>query len=100
MIMNPGKIIKNSIVLLLGSALIGALLITVANYIPVRDSIKETSLLQLESEGIFPEVISLQGEYGDFHSEKPTTLELATDALILKMALYEGEGEGIEQAFR
>lgn len=98
--MNLGKIIKNCIVLLLGSVLIGALLITVANYIPVRDSIKETSLLQLELEGIFPEVTSLQGEYGDFHSEKPTTLELATDALILKMALYEGDGEGIEQAFR
>ena len=41
---------------------------------------------------------SIQGEFGDFHSEKPTVLELATDALMLKMALYEGEG--IEQAFR
>ena len=98
--MSIGKIVKNSILLLMASILVGAVLVTIANYIPVRDSIRETSLLQLESEGVFPEVTSLQGEYGDFHSEKPTTLELATDALILKMALYEGDGEGIEQAFR
>jgi len=98
--MNIGRIVKNSILLLMTSILTGAVLVTIANYIPVRDSIRETSLLQLESEGVFPEVTSLQGEYGDFHSEKPTTLELATDALILKMALYEGDGEGIEQAFR
>lgn len=68
-------------------------------YLPVRDSVRETSLTQLESEGVFPEVTSLQGEFGDFHSEKPTVLELATDALMLKMALYEGEGKGIEHSF-
>ena len=98
--MNKGKIIKNSILLIFIGIVFGAILVTVANYIPVRNSIKDLSVAQLESEGSFPEVVSLQGEFGDFHSEKPTTLELATDALILKMALYEGEGEGIKQAFR
>lgn len=98
--MNKREIIQTSIFIIFICIVIGSILITIANYLPVRDSVRETSLTQLESEGVFPEVTSLQGEFGDFHSEKPTVLELATDALMLKMALYEGEGKGIEQAFR
>lgn len=94
------KILKNSFLLIFICIFMGSILITLANYLPVRNSVREASLTQLEAEGSFPEVTSLQGEFGDFHSEKPTVLELATDALMLKMALYEGEGKGIEQAFR
>lgn len=98
--MNKRKITQTSILIIFICIVIGSILITIANYLPVRDSVRETALTQLESKGVFPEVTSLQGEFGDFHSEKPTVLELATDALMLKMALYEGEGKGIEQAFR
>ncbi|MCI9142887.1 MAG: hypothetical protein HFH87_09740 [Lachnospiraceae bacterium] len=87
------------IVLLLAIG-IGAILITVANYIPIRPENREESLAQLASEGYFPEVPSTDGGDGSFHSMNPTALELATDNLMIKMALYEGENDGVVQAFR
>lgn len=75
-------------------------LITAANYLPIKESHKSASLEQIGREGLFPEVPSMDGEYGSFHSMNPTTLDLATDSLMLKMALYEGEDAGIIQAFR
>lgn len=94
------KLIVKCIFLIILCVLTGSLLITIANYLPINEGNKATSLEQIASEGLFPEVPSMQGGYGSFHSMNPTALELATDALMLKMALYEGEGEGIEQAFR
>lgn len=72
-------------------------MITAANYLPVNSEIKDASMEQVQSDGYFP---SMDGGYGGFTSMNPTTLELATDSLMLKMAFYEGEGAGLEQAFR
>ena len=88
------------IILICVLILIGGLLITVANYIPVVEEKKSASMEEIESEGYFPAVPSMQGGYGSFASMEPTSLELATDMLMLKMAFYEGEDQGLEQAFR
>lgn len=97
--MKKSKFWINCIIILLAFIVGGSILVTIANYMPINESIKEISLSQLASEGEFPAIPSMQAGYGEFHSSEPTTLELATDALMLKMALYQGEGEGIEQAF-
>jgi len=94
------KMITHGCLLLLLCILGGGILITLANYIPINENIKLTTMQYMEEEGLFPEVPSMQGGYGSFQSMKPTALELATDCLMLKMALYEGEGQGITQAFR
>lgn len=94
------KLCGNCFLILVLCILAGGMIIAAANYIPVNEKIKSASLEQIGSEGLFPEVPSMEGGYGNFHSMKPTALELATDSLMLKMALYEGEGEGIVQAFR
>ncbi len=77
----------------------GSILITIANYLPIRQEYQIESLQQLEQEGLFPEVPGLVKTDGNFHSDHPGALELATDALMVKMALYDGEGAGIHQAF-
>lgn len=92
-LLNCGKL------LLLAIAL-GALLISAANYLPVNPVNRQESLAQLDSEGFFPEVPSMEGGDGSFHSQNPTALELATDRLMVEMALYDGEDSGIIQAFR
>lgn len=94
------KFIIKCCCLVLACIMIGSVLITVANYLPINQINKTSSLEKISDEGLFPEAPSMRGEYGSFHSMNPSTMELATDALMLKMALYEGEGEGIEQAFR
>lgn len=86
--------------LLLLAIVIGAVLIAAVNYFPINTENQQRSLEQLAEEGYFPEVPSTSGGYGDFHSKNPTALELATDNLMVKMALYDGEGSGIVQAFR
>ena len=98
--MKNRKILGQSLLLLLAFVIAGSVLITIANYIPINAEIREASLAQLGGEGEFPAVPSMEGGYGDFHSTDPTTLELATDALMVKMALYEGEDAGLRQAFR
>lgn len=94
------KICFNCVVLLLATMVLGAILISTANYIPINQVNKQESLAQLSSEGWFPEVPSMAGGYGSFDSMNPTALELATDNLMIKMALYDGEESGIIQAFR
>lgn len=98
--MSKDKFIISCCILLFVCIGLGGVLITLANYVPVNSEIKKKSLEEVESEGLFPEVPSMEGGYGNFHSTNPTTLELASDAAMLKMAFYEGEGSGIEQAFR
>ncbi len=94
------KFTLNCCLLILLCIIVGGVLITVANYLPINTINKDASLEEIAAEGLFPEVPSLQGGYGDFHSMNPTALELATDSLMLKMTLYEGKDEGITQAFR
>lgn len=94
------KIIFNCGKLLLLAIGIGAILISIANYLPINSVNQQESLAQLASEGYFPEVPSTAGGDGSFHSMNPTALELATDNLMMKMALYDGEEDCIVQAFR
>ena len=94
------KIMLTCCKLLLLAIVIGAVLIAAANYFPINTENKQRSLEQLAEEGYFPEVPSTSGGYGDFQSKNPTALELATDNLMVKMALYDGEDSGIVQAFR
>lgn len=94
------KIFLDCCRLMLFSIIAGAVLITCANYFPIHAGNRSKSLEQLAGEQYFVEVPSTSGVYGGFHSQKPTTLELATDNLMVKMALYDGEGSGIKQAFR
>ncbi len=94
------KFTVNCCLLILLCIMLGGILVTVANYLPINSLNKTASLEQIASEGLFPQVPSLQGGYGDFHSMDPTALELATDSLMLKMTLYEGPEAGITQAFR
>lgn len=98
--MNKRKITVKCSLLLLLCVILGGVFIAVANYIPINEHNKNVSLEEIGSEGLFPAIPSMQGGYGDFHSMNPTALELATDSLMLKMALYEGEDAGIIQAFR
>ncbi len=98
--MKKGKFAVNCCLLILLCIIMGGVLVTVANYLPINTNHKNTALEQIGAEGLFPEVPSMQGGYGSFHSMNPTGLELATDSLMLKMALYEGNDEGITQAFR
>nr|MCR5031438.1 hypothetical protein [Lachnospiraceae bacterium] len=91
--------ISSVILCILACGIIGAILITAANYIPVNPMTRQASLEELDKEGLFPALPGLVYSDGDFHSFDPGTLELATDALMVKMALYEGEGQGIYQAF-
>ena len=94
------KILLHCFLLLFLCVIGGGILITVANYLPINENTKKTTLEYIQEEGLFPEVPSMQGGYGSFQSMNPTALELATVGLMLKMALYEGDGEGITQAFR
>lgn len=98
--MTGGKFVRNCILLLLICIVAGGGVITAANYLPVNSKIKDASMEQIQSDGQFPEIPSMDGGYGGFTSMNPTVLELATDSLMLKMAFYEGEGAGLEQAFR
>lgn len=91
---------RKIILQLLLTILLGSVFITLANYIPVNQVLKASSLDELASEGLFPNIPSMEGGDGDFSSMEPTALELATDNLFIKMALYEGDGAGIVQAFR
>lgn len=95
-----GKIIFKCAALLLLVIIIGAALITAVNYLPVNKETQQESFTQLSNEGWFPEVPSMAGEFGSFHSMNPTALELATDNLMIKTALYDGEDSGLIQAFR
>lgn len=94
------KIFIRVIEILCIAVVLASVLITVANYLPLNEKNKINTFIQLSEEGYFPEVPTTSGEHEDFHSMNPTTLELATDNLMIKMALYEGEGKGIQQAFR
>lgn len=94
------KVLINCVILLLSAVVLGAMLISIANYLPINQTNKQESLAQLGSEDYFPEVPSTAGKYGGFHSMNPTVLELATDTLMVKMALYDGEDSGLIQAFR
>jgi len=85
--------------LLLICVMIGGGIITVVNYLPVNQHNKSITMAALTEEVDFMEIPSLQNTYGSFQSMEPTALELATDELMLRMAMYEGEGEGITQAF-
>lgn len=98
--MYKSKFVAKCIFLICICILAGGILVAVANYLPINGNNKAASLEEISTEGSFPEVPSMQGGYGSFQSMKPTALELATDSLMLKMALYEGEDEGIVQAFR
>lgn len=98
--MHMKKIIFNCVILLILAIAMGAILISVANYLPINQENRQESLSQLSTEGYFPEVPSMAGGYGNFHSMNPTTLELATDNLMIKMALYDDEESGLIQAFR
>lgn len=95
-----GRFVLKCVLLLLICIVCGGILITAVNFLPVNRERKSASLAEIAEEGLFPEVPSMQGGYGNFLSQSPAALELATDALMLKMALYEGEGAGIRQAFR
>lgn len=94
------RILFNCGKLLLLAIVLGAVFISVANYFPINKVNQQESLAQLATEGSFPEVPSMAGGYGSFHSMNPTALELATDKLMLKMAFYDGEDAGLIQAFR
>lgn len=94
------KIFFNCVILLTAMIVSGAILISAANYLPINDENWQESLLQLSTEGWFPEVPSTAGEFGSFQSMNPTALELATDNLMVKMALYDGNDSGYIQAFR
>ena len=87
-------------ILLFSTIILGAILISAANYLPINKVNQQESLSQLSTEGWFPEVPSMAGGYGNFHSMNPTALELATDNLMVKMALYDDNDSGIIQAFR
>ena len=97
--MSKGKLSVRCCLLMLLCIIVGGVLITAANYLPVNSKIKADTMDEISKEGGCPEVPSLQGEYGNFQSMEPTALELFTDSLMLRMALYEGEGEGLTQAF-
>lgn len=94
------KIFIHCAILLLSATVMGAVFVTAANYFPMNEVKRQESLAQLDSEGDFPEIPSMAGGYGSFHSMNPTALELATDNLMIKMALYDGEDSGLIQAFR
>ncbi len=93
------KAILQSLICIFICAVLGSVLLTIANYLPIHEGNKEASLSELSQEGLFPSLPGLVRTDGDFHSFDPAALELATDALMVKMALYEGDGAGIHQAF-
>lgn len=94
------KILFNCVILLILTIILGAILISAANYLPINKVNQQESLSQLSAEGWFPEVPSTAGGFGSFQSMNPTALELATDNLMVKMALYDGNDSGFIQAFR
>ena len=52
------KILINCVLLLLSAIILGAMLITAANYLPINKVNQQASLSQLSIEGWFPEVPS------------------------------------------
>lgn len=95
---NTKTLIKSLIILII-CIIIGSVLVTVANYIPVDELAKQKITKQLDAEGLFPYALNSTGYESGFLSNHPGTLELSTDRLMVKMSLYNGELQGYRQAF-
>lgn len=93
------KYIKKSFIYIFLCIVAGGILVTLVSYFPIDHVTKAKILDEINSEEWFPEVPSLSGNGNSFQAKTPTVLELATDRLMIQMATYEGEGQGIRQAF-
>lgn len=97
MLRNVGRIAWNSIVILLGGALLGMVLLAGAFFLPVSQKNFEESISLIKSEDWYPLVPQLAagGYFGDFF---PGVLDNSSDCIMLHTAMDDSEGGLLQRA--
>ncbi len=93
------KRIRNCILIIIGGALIGAILLTIAFLLPLNEKNIAESNLIIEKEGWYPAVpVFSQSFDTHFQSLLPGVLDNSTDRLMLQTASEDSEGNALYRA--